>query len=139
MKNLLSLILLFACSFSFGVATTLSVVTVNETSTALTDNAYDTTNGNRFTNPGCDTFLLLRNTHASEAGTVTVTAQGTTVNVHGIGVMTKANITASLAAGEVEIVGPLRCTGWNDSSGYVNLTAASGTIKISPYRLSTVF
>jgi hypothetical protein len=131
----LSLALLLAVP-AFATPTTLSVVTVSETGTAFADNAADTSNGNQALNSNCNLVLLLRNSHATNSSTVTITAQATSVNIPGYGPMTKANAAVVLAAGAVKHIGPLPCTTWNDGNGYVQLTySGTGTVLVSPVRV----
>lgn len=136
MKILLALTLLFAVGTAYAVPTALTVVTQSETAAAFADNAADTSNGNKIFNASCDVVLLLRNTHATNSSTATITAQATSVNIPGYGLMTKANNAVVLAAGAVKHVGPLPCGSWNDSSGYVQVTyTGTGTVLVSPIRV----
>lgn len=123
---------------ALAVPTTLSTVNVSEAAAALADNAADTANGNRIKNPSCDLVLVVRNTDAADSATVTVAAQGTSINIPGYGTMTKSNLAISLAAGAVKHVGPFACRTWNDSSGYVQLTysgTGAAAVKVTPLRV----
>jgi hypothetical protein len=137
MKLVLALALILASGLAHATApTTLSIVTVSDTAAAFADGAADTGNGNQIKNSMCDVVLLLHNSHASSSSTVTVVAQGTSVDIPGFGLMTKANASITLAAGAKKVIGPLRCRTWNDSSGYVQLTySGSGTVLVSPIRV----
>jgi hypothetical protein len=132
---LIALLFLVSSVVAFG-QTALTVVQVSETATLLADNSADTGSGNRIANPNGDVVLVLRNTHGSNASTVTITAQGASVSVPGYGPMAKANLAVSLAAGEIKHVGPFPKRAWNNSSGQIVITTTgTGTVKISPVRV----
>lgn len=143
MKLLLSLCLFLSSAAAFAVPTTLTTVTLSETAAAFADNSADPTNGNRIRNAECDLFLLFRNSHETDEATATVVASGrTTAYLKNMGAMTKSNSTVSLTAGQEKHLGPFRCTTWNDSSGYVQLTfsgAASSSVKVTPLRVPQNF
>jgi hypothetical protein len=135
---LLVLVALVAYSApAFATATTLSVQEFSDSGVATTNNAADTANGNRFLNPDENVFIMFQNTHASSSATVTVTAQTTSKYVPGLGTISRADISVSLAAGDIKIVGPLPRAIFNDASSYVNMTtsgAAASSVKISPFK-----
>ena len=122
---------------AFAVPTTIPVQTISETAAAATETAADTANGNRFINREENVFLRLRNSHATNASTVTITAQDTSENIPGFGLMTKANISVSLAAGDIKYVGPFPRKAFNDSSEYVNMTfSGTGTVLVTPFKVT---
>jgi hypothetical protein len=125
----------FAPSSAFATPTTLTVVEMSDSGTAAAANAADQANGNRFQNPDENVFVLLQNTHATNSGTVTITSQHTSTYLPGFGTISRADISVSLAAGDVKIVGPLPRSIFNDASEYVNMTiSGTGTVKISPFK-----
>lgn len=141
MRILLAFLMLLPAG-SFAAPTTLSTVVLSETATAFAENSADVANGNRVLNPNCDLFFLFRNSHESDEAAATVTAQGTSVTLPGYGVMTKANASVSLTAGQQKHIGPFRCAAWNDTSGFVQVTysgAASSSVKVTPLRIPTTF
>ena len=142
MKILLAFLLMLAAPLCHAAPTTLSVVTLSETAASLAASSADTTNGNQIRNRTCDLFLVLENIDESDSATVTVAASGSSFTVPGVGATTKSNASVSLSATQKKHIGPFRCKGWNDSSGYVQLTysgVASSAVRVSPLRLPTTF
>lgn len=138
MKRFLIALILVLPILALAAPTTLTVVQVSETAAAIADNAADTANGNRVSNPNGDVFFILRNTSGSDSATVTFTAQTTSKQVPGFGPMTKSNLAVSLAANAIKHVGPFPKAAWNDSSNYIQLATtgtASSSVKITPLRV----
>lgn len=124
---------------AFAVQTTLTVQTISETAAAATDNAADTSNGNRFINRDENVFLRLYNSDGSNSATVTITAADTSESIPGFGVMTKSDIAVSLSAGQIKFVGPFPRKAFNDSSEYVNMTitgTGAASVKITPLKVT---
>ena len=128
-------LLAFAPSSAFATATTLAVQEFSDSGVATTNNAADTGNGNRYLNRDENIFLLLQNSHATNASTVTITAQTTSKYVPGLGTVSRADISVALSAGDIKIVGPLPRAIFNDASEYVSMTfSGTGTVKVSPFK-----
>jgi len=93
----------------------------------LTETAADTGNGNQFTASDND-LVIARNSGATEH-TVTITSVN---DPYG---RTK-NITAyALQAGEIAIFGPLKLTGWVQSTGKILVSANHAEIKFGIVQL----
>lgn len=91
--------------------------------------AADTSNGNSFPATGRE-LVLMRNEHASEAGTVTITSAP---DPYG---RTRDIAAYSLAAGEFAAFWVGRTAGWRQGDGTVYLNAsATGTIKFAILRI----
>lgn len=112
---------------ALAVETALTVTEISETPILLPYENADNSNGNSFSNRSGDVFLsLLLPTGSAGSATVTVTAQTTSTEVPGFGVLTKADLVVALSVGEEKIVGPFPSQSWNDNSGNVIL-AITGT------------
>lgn len=119
--------------------TAIAVKSISETETDLTARIdADETNGNKVTNPNGDVFLILLNSSATDAATVTVTAQETSKDIEGYGPMTKVDLVVDLALGEEKMVGPFPQRAWNDSSDDIILAitgTAAADVKIDALKL----
>ncbi|MCW2242260.1 hypothetical protein [Azospirillum canadense] len=107
---------------------TLSVQSISEVGAALTY-AAAAAGGDAFPNADDRTFLHVKNGGGSSV-TVTITAQTTTATVPGLGVMTKANRTVAIPAGDDRLIGPFPQKAFNNSSnqvavGYSAVTSVS--------------
>lgn len=120
-------VLLLSPVNALGVETALTVTEISETPILLPYENADNSNGNSFSNRSGDAFLsLLLPVGSAGSATVTVTAQTTSTEVPGFGVLTKSDLVVALAVGEEKIVGPFPAQAWNDNSGNVIL-AITGT------------
>ena len=100
-------------------------------------NNADTGSGDKIKNNDGKTFLLIKNPGASSA-TVTVAAQGTSIDVPGYGPMVKANLAVPVNAGEEKLVGPFPASAWSDSNGDLNLSysgAGASDIDVAPLEI----
>ena len=125
---LLNLLAILLSHNLYAVETSLTITNVNEVSPLLMpfENA-DNVNGNSLSNRTADIFLVLfLPSGAAGSAVVTLTAQNTSTEVPGFGVMTKADLVVSLNVGEEKLVGPFPTRSWNNSSGNVILSY-SGT------------
>lgn len=75
--------------------------------------------GDSALNIGGDVILHVKN---GGAVAVTVTAQRTSKQIGGFGVLTKANILVSVPAGAERFIGPFPTRAFNDSTGRVRIT-----------------
>lgn len=105
---------------SIGAETALVPITLTETAQDFFTDA-DQANGNKITNPSGVMTIVARNASASDAATVTITAQNTSFEVSGYGTLTKANLVITLALGETKTVILKGTVPWNDSSGDIIL------------------
>lgn len=85
-----------------------------------TVNNADDSSGDTVLNPDGRTILRFHNNGSSSA-TVTIASQKTTKKT-GNGLVSRANISLTLAAGEVQYVGPLKQEFWNNSSGQIAIS-----------------
>ena len=76
--------------------------------------------GDSALNIGGDVILHVKNGGAGVL-TVTVTAQRTSKQIGGFGVLTKADIAVSVAAGQERFIGPFPIRAFNDSTGRVRI------------------
>lgn len=103
---------------AFAVETALTVTRLTETSVLLPYENSDDVNGNSASNRTGDVFLAISlPSGAAGTATVTITAQNTSKEVVGYGVLTKADNVISMGLGEEKVVGPFPPRSWNDSSG----------------------
>jgi hypothetical protein len=108
---------------ALGVETALTVTRLNETAILIPHENADDVNGNSVSNRTGDVFLsLLLPTGSAGSATVTVTAQTTSTDVVGYGVLTKADNVVSLNVGEQKVVGPFPPKSWNDGNGNLILS-----------------
>lgn len=122
MKKLITLILL--ATFSFQVqSATLTRQNLSDSATALEATYSNATvsGGDVATNTDGKLLLHVKNPGSSTA-TVTVTAQKTTVIRVGYGTLTRADIVASLDAGEEAFMGPFPIDAFNTASGNAAIT-----------------
>ena len=80
-----------------------------------------TSGGDSFVNSGVE-FIHIQNGHASNAYTVTITAQVTNVHHQQFGTVTKSNVTKSVAAGQDAFLGPFKQRAFNDQNNKVQIT-----------------
>jgi hypothetical protein len=94
------------------------------------------TGGDEFLNSGIE-FIMVNNSHASQAYSVTVTAQSVNFTHSTYGEVTKANVVKTVSAGQVALIGPFKQRAFDDSDRKVQLTylttggAALSTIGIA--------
>ncbi len=121
-----------------AVPTAAAVTTISETAALLADISVADSAGNKVANPNGDVFLVLYNSDVTNTGNVVITPNLTSLNVPGLGPVTKAVMTVALTAGQRKIVGPFSKTMWNDSADYLQLTytgTGAASLRISPLRL----
>ncbi len=129
------LILLFVFGLNaFATPVELTVQSVAETAATANLQAVSAPSGNKFSNQQENVLLIVQNQSVSDAATVTVTAQSTSIIDSILGVVSKANQAITLAAGAVKILGPFPKRTFNTSSGYVEFVTA-GTGSSSVYAL----
>ena len=122
--NLAAILLSLNC---FAVETALTVTRINETPVDIPFEDVDDTNGNSASNRTADVFFIIDlPSGAAGSATVTFTAQTTTTEVSGFGVLTKSNLAVALSPGETKVVGPFPARAWNDSNGNI-IMAHTGT------------
>jgi len=114
----------------------LTVQTFTLTGVAVTTTAA-AGGGDTFTNDATQqTFLYILN-GGGGAITVTVTAQTTSINTTGYGLVTIEDRTYSVGAGEAWYIGPFDKDAWNNTSGAVEV-GYSGvtTVTVAAIRMS---
>jgi len=79
------------------------------------------TGGDSFLNSGIE-FIRVENQHASQAYSVTVTAQSVNFTHGTYGAVTKANVVKTVSAGNVAFFGPFKQRAFNDADEKVQLT-----------------
>lgn len=131
------LVLIFATISleAFAARTALTIQTSSETSALLNFQSANDVDGNSVANNG-KVYLACKNPGASSA-TVTIPAQATSKNIAGFGVVTKADVVMSLAAGEEEIAGPFAVSAFNNSSGLMLLNyggAGAADVDCAPFK-----
>ena len=104
---------------------TLTVQSISEAGAALTYTAA-ASGGDVFPNADDRTFLHVKNGDAASK-TVTITAQTTSATVAGFGVVTKANRTVTVPAGEDRLIGPFPTKAFNNSSSQVEVGYSATT------------
>ena len=121
MKNVAFLALILALALP-AQAATLSRQTISDSATGL-EATYANAGGagDVVTNTDGKTLLHVKNPGASSA-TVTVTAQVSSTTKPGFGTVSRANIVASLAAGEEAFLGPFPTSAFNNASGQISIT-----------------
>lgn len=96
----------------------------------VTMTAGDASNGNDFVSSG-DEIVIVQNTHATLAYTVTFTSVADSLNRTG-------DITAySLAAGDIAVFGPFPAHGWRYTGNKIRVTVSNASVKIGLKRLPT--
>lgn len=96
----------------------------------VTMTAGDASNGNDFVSSG-DEIVIVQNTHATLAYTVTFTSVADSLNRTG-------DITAySLAAGEIACFGPFPAHGWRYTGNKIRVTVSNASIKLGLVRIPT--
>lgn len=105
---------------------TLSRQTVSDSAAALepTYANADTASGDLVTNTDGKTLLLVKNPGSSTA-TVTVTAQVASTTKPGFGTVSRANIVATLSAGEAAVMGPFPIDAFNTGAGNISISYGS--------------
>ena len=94
------------------------------------------TGGDEFLNSGIE-FLLVDNSHASQAYNVTITAQSVNFTHSAYGAVTKSNVVKTVSAGQVAFIGPFKQRAFNDTNEKVQISylttggAALSTIGIA--------
>ncbi len=119
------------------MATALTVLDVTEAAQSLGLTDADQAAGNYFANPDGNVFLVCQNTDGTNSATVTVVAQDVTEEVAGFGTMAKANVTVTLAANALKILGPFQKRAFNDSSDRVQITitgTAAASVNVAAVR-----
>ena len=79
------------------------------------------TGGDEFLNSGIE-FLMVDNSHASQAYSVTVTAQSVNFTHGTYGAVTKSNVVKTVSAGQVAFIGPFKQRAFNDANQKVQIT-----------------
>lgn len=116
----------------------MALLTINKVlETGLTSNLESCdTNGDEFLNSGIE-FLMVSNSHASQAYNITISAQSTSFTHATYGSVTKANVVKTVSAGQVAFLGPFKQRAFDDSDRKVQITylttggAALSTIGIA--------
>jgi len=122
---------------AFAAAATLTVQTLTEQAPVakLANQVVCTSGGDAVPNDG-NVFLLVSNGDAS-SHSVSVTPSLTTLNVPGIGQITKATVTAAIGAGDEALLGPFPPAVFNNASGQIAITYTAVTsMKIMAVRIS---
>ena len=79
------------------------------------------TGGDEFLNSGIE-FLLVDNSHASQAYNVTITAQSVNFTHSAYGAVTKSNVVKTVSAGQVAFIGPFKQRAFNDTNEKVQIS-----------------
>ena len=79
------------------------------------------TGGDSFLNSGIE-FLLVDNSHASQAYNVTITAQSVNFTHSAYGAVTKSNVVKTVSAGQVAFIGPFKQRAFNDTNEKVQIS-----------------
>ena len=78
--------------------------------------------GDTASNDG-DVILFIKNAHAADPRTITVTPQDVSRTIPGLGVMTKASAAVTItAAQDYAFIGPFPVDAFNDTSGRIVIT-----------------
>jgi len=133
---ILASVLTLVSADAFAVSTPLTISTTSEAGLAMTTVSADTVNGNSYDNTNGDVMLIVENTHATNAETFNIAVQNASINVIGMGSVTKTNPLAIVVpALSRVIVGPLPKKAYNDASGLVQVTyTGTGTAKVLPVK-----
>lgn len=91
---------------------------------AVTFTTADPANNHQIRATGKE-MLLVRNSHATTAYTVTVASSA---DIYG---RTKDVTALSLVAGEVRVMGPFPLEGWVQSTGYINVDAQNAALLLA--------
>ena len=79
------------------------------------------TGGDEFLNSGIE-FLKVDNSHASQAYSVTITAQSAAFTHSAYGAVTKSDVVKTVSAGQVAYIGPFKQRAFNDADQKVQIT-----------------
>ena len=116
----------------------MALLTINKISESGLTSSLEScdTGGDEFLNSGIE-FLMVDNSHASQAYSVTVTAQSVSFTHATYGIVTKGNVVKTVSAGQIAFLGPFKQRAFNDSDQKVQITylttggAALSTIGIA--------
>jgi hypothetical protein len=138
MKSIFTLILAavaLLATDAFATPTALSISSTTESGLTYSAASADTANGNSIDNTNGDVMIICQNTHASNAETFVFAAQTTSTTIPGMGTISKSNLSVSVPALGIVLVGPLPKKAYNDANNLIQVTyTGTGTPKILPVK-----